>query len=442
VPVTVDTTDDAITENDEVYSVDLSGPSANATIGSQDSVDTTIIDNDESAFVGRYVYSFAEANSEGATDLIRIDSELGTVTQVMRLDDSYSIQASSHTTTSFVAIGETGSSEFLILVDKATLVQTTTLIDTIGLFDGSGETATNGMTTDGGSIIYSAWETNSGTEIIRIDLTDLNVPQYTNMGLISGYDVEALTLVGDTFYIVNTDGDLGTFSLTSLGTISTSLVVLDTPFDLDSATVGLDAWIDNTLLSVSTGGNGQGSLDSFNLDTGETLPIVTVDNSTYSSSGLGSLITNAALEQEGTDGVDNLVGTPFDDVIFGLDGEDTIHSGDGFDQLIGGLGSDELTGGADVDTFIYSEGDGGVTIALADVIIDFEDGVDFIGLDGLTFGSADGEVSFVAADVVEVGANAGDTAIVINDGVGYSEILAVIQGVSVGSLTVDDVTEY
>jgi len=108
----------------------------------------------------------------------------------------------------------------------------------------------------------------------------------------------------------------------------------------------------------------------------------------------------------------------------------TIIGGDGGDIILGGAGSDALAGSSGADTFVYSEGDGGSSLALADLITGFEDGVDSIGLDGLVYGVGDGEVSFVTANVVEGDGSVSDTALVINQGAGYSEILAVIEGVT------------
>ena len=62
--------------------------------------------------------------------------------------------------------------------------------------------------------------------------------------------------------------------------------------------------------------------------------------------------------------------------------DDSFVAGDGDDLLDGGGGSDTFTGGAGSDIFAIGNGDGGVTIDLADLFLDFEDGTDFIGLKG------------------------------------------------------------
>lgn len=100
----------------------------------------------------------------------------------------------------------------------------------------------------------------------------------------------------------------------------------------------------------------------------------------------------------GTNDRDSLSGTPEnhgiygnrgDDVIQGFDGNDLLYGGKGNDVINGGAGSDIvscdfgdniLTGGAGGDRFNFRPLDGN------NIITDFEDGVDVIGLkDGLTF---------------------------------------------------------
>ncbi|MDQ2090274.1 calcium-binding protein [Marimonas arenosa] len=72
-----------------------------------------------------------------------------------------------------------------------------------------------------------------------------------------------------------------------------------------------------------------------------------------------------------------LAGTGDDDVLAGGHGADRIEAGAGDDILLDGAGSDTLTGGAGADDFLFSA-DG-----VADVILDFEPGVDRIDLTAL-----------------------------------------------------------
>ena len=84
-------------------------------------------------------------------------------------------------------------------------------------------------------------------------------------------------------------------------------------------------------------------------------------------------------------GNDRIGGKGGDDLLFGGEGDDAIWGDDGDDVLRGGLGNDTLTGdnfsgGSGADIFILAAGEG------MDMIMDFEVGIDLIGLaDGLSF---------------------------------------------------------
>ena len=54
----------------------------------------------------------------------------------------------------------------------------------------------------------------------------------------------------------------------------------------------------------------------------------------------------------------------------------------GANMMDGGTGQDNMTGGNGNDTFIIRSGDGGSALTDADIIMDFQDGTDVIGLSG------------------------------------------------------------
>ena len=109
---------------------------------------------------------------------------------------------------------------------------------------------------------------------------------------------------------------------------------------------------------------------------------------------------------------------------------DVYAGGAGDDVLRGGIGADTLTGGAGSDLFVLAQGDGGSSLAKADVLTDFEDGVDLIGLaDGLQFSN----LSISAANV----AGAGGSAISV---VTTGEVLVFIEGVTPNLLDANDFT--
>ena len=77
--------------------------------------------------------------------------------------------------------------------------------------------------------------------------------------------------------------------------------------------------------------------------------------------------------------------TSGDDVLYGNAGDDELFGNEGDDLLDGGIGADRMTGGAGIDTFITRAGDSSTILAQADVITDFQNGTDLIGLDGIAF---------------------------------------------------------
>ncbi|MDY6803613.1 MAG: transporter substrate-binding domain-containing protein [Cyanobacteriota bacterium] len=119
---------------------------------------------------------------------------------------------------------------------------------------------------------------------------------------------------------------------------------------------------------------------------------------------------------DGGEGEDMLHGGKGSDRIQGSAGDDTLLGEKGNDFLDGGVGDDTLVGGEGSDRFVLAPGNG------IDIILDFEDGSDFLQLSG-----------DIAFDGLTLIAESGGTAIESN-----SERLAFISGVESSLLTAED----
>lgn len=118
----------------------------------------------------------------------------------------------------------------------------------------------------------------------------------------------------------------------------------------------------------------------------------------------------------GDNGSDTLLGDRGNDTLLGGNGSDTLNGGAGNDLLDGGNGPDLLTGGTGRDTFVLVKNAGG------DIVTDFTDTVDFLGLSGgLTFGQ------------LTIAAGGNDTLIKLGN-----DTLATLTGVAANLITADD----
>ncbi|MBD1913631.1 MULTISPECIES: calcium-binding protein [unclassified Leptolyngbya] len=117
---------------------------------------------------------------------------------------------------------------------------------------------------------------------------------------------------------------------------------------------------------------------------------------------------------DGGAGGDVLLGGTGDDILIGGVGNDRLLGNAGADLLDGGAGRDRLTGGIGSDTFVLGNG--------FDIITDFRNGQDFIGLRG--------NLSLGALQFVQQG---NSTVIQAN-----GQQLALLQGVSVSQLNTPD----
>jgi Ca2+-binding RTX toxin-like protein len=145
----------------------------------------------------------------------------------------------------------------------------------------------------------------------------------------------------------------------------------------------------------------------------------------------------------GYEGNDNLYGHGIDEddpndsnyadskTLYGGAGSDLLYGGYGDDTLDGGTGIDFLTGGGGNDIFVIRTGDGSDLIAEADIVTDFSDGTDLIGLDNnLTFSELTIEQG--------TGSNASDTLISVT---ATGEYLLILQNTTASDITDLDFTD-
>lgn len=97
--------------------------------------------------------------------------------------------------------------------------------------------------------------------------------------------------------------------------------------------------------------------------------------------------------------------------------DDVLTGTAGKDLLDGGAGHDTLSGGAGQDIFVLRAGDGGAILELADLVTDFQDGTDRLGLAGaLTYANLNiqqGNGPHAADTIVSTGA--GEFLAILND---------------------------
>jgi Ca2+-binding RTX toxin-like protein len=205
-------------------------------------------------------------------------------------------------------------------------------------------------------------------------------------------------------------------TLTTNQTIAVSINVLANDSDPNGDVITIE-----TFDGVSTGGgnivlDNRGTPDNLTDDRLLYTPLATFsgsDNFTYTISdgtatATASVVVEVGINLDGSNGADELTGTPGDDRLNGGNGRDTLTglagndtlSGDngndildggaGVDQLTGGLGDDTLSGGSEADTFVFTERDSSLMDRITDLVI----GTDII----------DGFSAVTATNIAKVGA--------------------------------------
>lgn len=143
---------------------------------------------------------------------------------------------------------------------------------------------------------------------------------------------------------------------------------------------------------------------------------------------------------KGKGGADTIFGGGGKDKLYGDKGNDTLKGGGGADKLFGGAGKDKMFGGAGADTFVFKAASDSKNNSKADVIKDFESGVDHINLAAILTGATFiGSAGFAGAGPAEVRAVSSATETIVRidvDGNGSADMKIILDGVT--SVTVDD----
>jgi Ca2+-binding RTX toxin-like protein len=205
-------------------------------------------------------------------------------------------------------------------------------------------------------------------------------------------------------------------TLTTNQTIAVSINVLANDSDPNGNVITIE-----TFDGASTGGgnvvlDNRGTPDNLTDDRLLYTPLATFsgsDNFTYTISdgtdtATASVVVEVGVNLDGSNGPDELTGTPGDDRLNGSNGKDTLtglagndtlsgdngndilNGGAGVDQLVGGLGSNILTGGSEADTFVFAQRGNSLMDKITDLVI----GTDII----------DGFSAVTATNIAQVGA--------------------------------------
>ena len=278
-----------------------------------------------------------------------------------------------------------------------------------GQFDGlnDGETATDSFT-------YTISDGNGGVSTATVTITITGAddtpapPVFTN-----GDDTVTGTDADDQFAGRDGDDQIS-------GGAGNDLITGGTGDDTINGDAGADELRGNAGDDIVRGGAGDdqifggGGADALFGGDGDDLIVgVTGDDLIFGGAGDDNLFGRADNDTlDGGDGDDRLTGNSGNDVLLG---------GAGNDVMVGGGGDDTYTGGAGADVFVFLNERG------ADVITDFQVGVDRISYANRSFG--DREVVFTDLELIQ----SGDDTIVRDRGLEVT-----LEGVSVSDLNSDD----
>ena len=248
----------------------------------------------------------------------------------------------------------------------------------------------NGTDTFGYKANDGTNDSNTSTAMITInavndaptvdDMNDLSITINQSMDVIlAGLDVENDNL---TFSIVDNpnrgtvsiSGNVAHFFATNLGADTFTYKANDGMADSNKATVFIEVRSSNT---------NPGDDTIYGTANADTLYAGSGDDVLYGLEGEDVLYGEAGNDiiDGGAQG-DKLYGGDGNDILYGSDNFDELYGEDGDDIIDGGDGKDRLYGGNGNDIFIGRPGDGSGGFLTTNVLLDFEDGVDKIRLEG------------------------------------------------------------
>jgi Ca2+-binding RTX toxin-like protein len=124
----------------------------------------------------------------------------------------------------------------------------------------------------------------------------------------------------------------------------------------------------------------------------------------------------------GNRGADSILGEGGNDSLRGGQGDDSIDGGEGEDVIAGDLGVDRLTGGSGVDIFRFEGGAALFAGAAADVVTDFQDGIDRLQVGYVVRSVLTGSAQTTFADA------AAQAQLLFNNHAGNGEVAAIQVG--------------
>jgi Ca2+-binding RTX toxin-like protein len=205
------------------------------------------------------------------------------------------------------------------------------------------------------------------------------------------------TVIGATGQSNTIDASTGTATTTSLNVNlgNNSLIVNGLPAPINSITLNVQNFLNvyGTTQNDTITGNNLSNLLAGNAGN-DTIQGNDGDDGLFGGDGNDSLLGGVGQDVLlGEFGNDFLFGEVGNDLLFGDDGNDQLYGGDGLDELYGGIGADSLYGGNDNDVLwgedgndILNGGNGNDIFVIArgsaDIVQDFQDGFDRIGLGG------------------------------------------------------------